>query len=137
MVASIPSGNYCRNNVISQIASSRFPLGGLGTSGYGRYHGKFSFDNFTHVRGEMTSPLFPGSDLCLLKYHPNDGLKEQLVYFVLKILPEIPVLYLKQWAVLGILVLVWIFIPFPTVKEAIANGLAEALQALADWLRPN
>jgi aldehyde dehydrogenase (NAD+) len=47
------SGGGCINDVITHIANSRMPFGGVGNSGMGGYHGKFSFDTFSHYRSVM------------------------------------------------------------------------------------
>lgn len=41
-------GGGCVNDTISHIASSKLPFGGVGSSGMGSYHGKYSFDTFSH-----------------------------------------------------------------------------------------
>ncbi len=38
------------NDVLVHIANKNLPFGGVGDSGYGGYHGKFSFDTFTHKK---------------------------------------------------------------------------------------
>ncbi|MFV0342514.1 MAG: aldehyde dehydrogenase [Anaerocolumna sp.] len=43
-------GGGCINDTIIHIASSRMGFGGVGASGMGSYHGKLSFDTFTHYR---------------------------------------------------------------------------------------
>lgn len=50
------SGGACLNDVIMQIANDRLPFGGVGNSGMGRYHGRDSFDAFSHRRGVVESP---------------------------------------------------------------------------------
>lgn len=50
------SGGACLNDVIMQIANDRLPFGGVGNSGMGRYHGRDSFDVFSHRRGVVESP---------------------------------------------------------------------------------
>ncbi|GAB6268802.1 MAG: aldehyde dehydrogenase [Smithella sp.] len=45
------SGGGCINDTISHIGSQELPFGGIGESGMGSYHGKASFDTFTHQRG--------------------------------------------------------------------------------------
>jgi len=45
------SGGGCINDTISHIGSQELPFGGIGESGMGGYHGKASFDTFTHQRG--------------------------------------------------------------------------------------
>lgn len=44
------SGGGCINDVIMHIANENAPFGGVGNSGMGRYHGKDSFEAFSHTR---------------------------------------------------------------------------------------
>ena len=44
------SGGGCINDVIMHIANENIPFGGVGNSGMGRYHGKDSFEVFSHTR---------------------------------------------------------------------------------------
>ncbi len=44
------SGGGCINDTIIHVASSNIPFGGVGESGMGGYHGKGSFDTFTHYK---------------------------------------------------------------------------------------
>ena len=46
----IPFGGGCVNDTVIHLASSHLPFGGVGQSGMGRYHGKYSFDTFTHEK---------------------------------------------------------------------------------------
>lgn len=50
MLERTTSGGGCINEVVMHIANDRLPFGGVGNSGMGRYHGKASFDTFTHYR---------------------------------------------------------------------------------------
>lgn len=43
-------GGGASNDVVVHIANKNLPFGGVGNSGYGGYHGKFSFDTFTHKK---------------------------------------------------------------------------------------
>lgn len=38
------------NDTIMHFAIPTLPFGGVGESGHGRYHGKFSFDTFTNPK---------------------------------------------------------------------------------------
>lgn len=51
-----PSGGACINDTIMHIANSGLPFGGVGMSGIGSYHGKLSFDAFTHYRAVVSTP---------------------------------------------------------------------------------
>ena len=44
-------GGGCVNDTILHLASSRLPFGGVGDSGMGAYHGKYSFFTFSHEKG--------------------------------------------------------------------------------------
>lgn len=46
----ISFGGGCINDTITHIANSRLPFGGVGNSGTGQYHGKASFETFTHKK---------------------------------------------------------------------------------------
>jgi aldehyde dehydrogenase (NAD+) len=37
-----------------QLANLHLPFGGVGESGMGSYHGKFSFDAFSHKKGVLS-----------------------------------------------------------------------------------
>jgi len=41
-------GGGCINDTISHVASTHLPFGGVGNSGIGGYHGKYSFEVFSH-----------------------------------------------------------------------------------------
>lgn len=50
VIAEIPFGGGCINDTIYHLATPYLPFGGVGQSGTGNYHGKFSFDTFTHQK---------------------------------------------------------------------------------------
>ncbi|NXC84798.1 AL3B1 dehydrogenase, partial [Cercotrichas coryphoeus] len=45
------SGGFCGNDTLMHMTLPSLPFGGIGNSGLGLYHGKFSFDIFSHHRG--------------------------------------------------------------------------------------
>ncbi|MBK1987960.1 aldehyde dehydrogenase family protein [Sphaerospermopsis aphanizomenoides BCCUSP55] len=47
------SGGVCINDTVMQIAVSSLPFGGVGDSGIGSYHGKASFDTFSHYKSVL------------------------------------------------------------------------------------
>jgi len=49
------SGGGCINDTLMHIANHHLPFGGVGNSGMGNYHGKFSFEAFSHARGIVSS----------------------------------------------------------------------------------
>lgn len=38
------------NDVMVHFSNSSLPFGGVGTSGFGKYHGKWSFDSFSNMK---------------------------------------------------------------------------------------
>lgn len=66
----VPFGGGCINNTVSHFAIEHFPFGGVGNSGIGAYHGKNTFDVFTHAKPVLkTSTLIDPS----IKYPPFKG----------------------------------------------------------------
>ncbi|WP_300690082.1 NAD(P)-dependent benzaldehyde dehydrogenase MdlD [Chryseobacterium sp.] len=47
------SGDAEINSTIIHVGSHFLPFGGVGTSGMGKYHGKFSFESFSHSRSVL------------------------------------------------------------------------------------
>lgn len=54
----ILTGGIGINDTIMQIANSNLPFGGVGTSGMGAYHGKHSFDCFSHTKAVVKTPTW-------------------------------------------------------------------------------
>jgi aldehyde dehydrogenase (NAD+) len=50
IIARVPFGGGCINDTVIHLANPNLPFGGVGTSGIGSYHGKKSFDTFTHYK---------------------------------------------------------------------------------------
>ncbi|NXJ15374.1 AL3B1 dehydrogenase, partial [Odontophorus gujanensis] len=62
------SGGFCGNDTLMNVTLTSLPFGGVGNSGLGKYHGKFTFDTFSHHRGclhrnmgleAINSPRYP------------------------------------------------------------------------------
>jgi len=53
------SGGVCINDVVIHMPSPHLPFGGVGASGMGGYHGKRSFETFTHQKGVLTKTSWP------------------------------------------------------------------------------
>jgi aldehyde dehydrogenase (NAD+) len=69
-LTNVPSGGACVNNATMHITNHELPFGGRGFSGTGGYHGKQSFDTFTHTKSVLKTPTWvdPG-----FKYPPYKG----------------------------------------------------------------
>ena len=63
------------------LVTSHLPFGGVGDSGMGSYHGKASFDTFTHCRSVVKKGAWP--DLPV-RYHPYTPGKWSIVRRILR-----------------------------------------------------
>ncbi len=66
----VPSGGACVNNASWHLTNPSLPFGGRGFSGMGAYHGKYSFDTFSHKKAVMKTPTWFDP---ALKYPPFKG----------------------------------------------------------------
>ncbi|PSO64517.1 MAG: aldehyde dehydrogenase family protein [Cyanobacteria bacterium QH_2_48_84] len=64
------SGGTGINDTIMQLMSPELPFGGVGNSGIGAYHGKASFDTFSHQRSILTQSFLLDIKL---RYPPYEG----------------------------------------------------------------
>lgn len=55
---STSSGGVTINDTLVHVSSSYLPFGGVGNSGMGEYHGKYSFDLFSNKKGIMNRKTF-------------------------------------------------------------------------------
>ncbi|RNI33310.1 aldehyde dehydrogenase [Rufibacter immobilis] len=53
------SGGACINDTISHLTNPYLPFGGVGTSGQANYHGKASFEAFSHQKSVLTKGFNP------------------------------------------------------------------------------
>lgn len=51
IIRAMPYGGGCINDTLFQFGSPHIPVGGVGNSGIGKYHGKASFDVFSNSKG--------------------------------------------------------------------------------------
>lgn len=80
VIENISFGGGCVNDVIMHLTNDHLPFGGIGSSGMGRYHGKYSFDAFTHEK-----PIFKKGKLEIqVKYPPYNENKLKLLKLVTK-----------------------------------------------------
>ena len=63
-------GGGCINDTILHLATSYMPFGGVGESGMGGYHGRCSFDTFSHTKSILKRWAKPDIPL---RYAPYDG----------------------------------------------------------------
>lgn len=68
------AGGAVVNHVVVHLAAPELPFGGVGESGMGAYHGRASFDTFTHHKSVLIKPF--AIDPPLL-YPPYDATKQK------------------------------------------------------------
>ncbi len=68
-------GGGCINNGIIHLVNSEMPFGGVGNSGMGRYHGKYSFETFSHQKSIVKTGSWVDPDI---KYPPYKASKLSL-----------------------------------------------------------
>jgi aldehyde dehydrogenase (NAD+) len=66
----ISFGGGCINNASWHFTNFNLPFGGRGNSGIGAYHGKYSFDTFSHRKSIMKTPTWFDPKI---KYPPLEG----------------------------------------------------------------
>ncbi len=66
----VPAGGCCVNNSSWHLTNHNLPFGGRGFSGTGSYHGKYSFDTFSHKKAVMKTPTWFDPSI---KYPPFKG----------------------------------------------------------------
>ncbi|MBC7888776.1 MAG: aldehyde dehydrogenase family protein [Ferruginibacter sp.] len=54
----ISFGGGCVNNAAFHLTNHRLPFGGRGFSGSGNYHGKYSYETFSHKKAIMKTPTW-------------------------------------------------------------------------------
>ncbi len=79
-LTSVPFGGGCVNNTALHLTNHNLPFGGRGFSGSGQYHGRYSFETFSHKKAVMKTPTWFDP---AIKYPPFKG-KMKLFKMVIK-----------------------------------------------------
>jgi len=66
----VPAGGTCVNNSSWHLTNHNLPFGGRGNSGMGQYHGKNSFETFSHRKAVLKTPTWFDPNI---KYPPFKG----------------------------------------------------------------
>ncbi|MDF3001748.1 MAG: aldehyde dehydrogenase [Bacillota bacterium] len=74
-------GGGCINDTIIHLANPHMGFGGVGYSGMGSYHGKLSFDTFTHYRSIVKKSNWIDMPV---RYHPYSEQKFRMLRSLLK-----------------------------------------------------
>ena len=81
ITGSLSFGGGCINDTIIHLATSRMGFGGVGASGMGSYHGKKSFETFSHAKSVVNKSTW--MDLPI-RYMPYTKTKDKLMRKFLK-----------------------------------------------------
>lgn len=74
-------GGGAVNESVMHLTNSELPFGGVGMSGFGSYHGKTGFDNFSHTKSILHKSFWLETKL---KYAPYTSLKKKIVKWILR-----------------------------------------------------
>lgn len=88
IISEVPSGGVLVNDVMLHFVNGFIPFGGLGRSGIGGYHGKFSFECFSRRRAIMRKDDHSIFDIPF-RYPPYSSLGAKIIKLACK-LPAIP-----------------------------------------------
>ncbi len=67
VITELSFGGGCVNDTVMHLVNENLPFGGVGNSGMGNYHGKYSFDTFSHEKSILINKnLFDNN----LRYPP-------------------------------------------------------------------
>ncbi len=81
VIRSTSFGGATLNDTLMHVASSEIGFGGVGASGMGSYHGRYSFDTFTHAKPVLKRYNFVDLDI---RYHPYTKRKQAITRAMLK-----------------------------------------------------
>ncbi|MNT82490.1 Aldehyde dehydrogenase [compost metagenome] len=69
VLESVSFGGGCVNDTVLHLVSPYVPFGGVGSSGMGSYHGKHSFDSFSHRKSVLKKSTRINLDLIFPPYN--------------------------------------------------------------------
>jgi aldehyde dehydrogenase (NAD+) len=82
IIAKFSFGGGCINDTVIHFANKRLPFGGVGQSGIGAYHGKRSFELFSHHKPIVKKATWLDIPTRYAPYHGKlSGLKKMLKWF--------------------------------------------------------
>ncbi|KAL4705571.1 hypothetical protein ACJJTC_006899 [Scirpophaga incertulas] len=85
LIENTSSGGMCINETVMHLAVETLPFGGVGSSGIGAYHGKASFDTFTHKKSCLIKNFSSiGEKLASGRYPPYSDAKLSYILTLMK-----------------------------------------------------
>lgn len=84
-ISKVSAGGVCINDTILHAAAPSLPFGGVGNSGIGHYHGKYSFDTFVHKKSVLIKNFNKlGESLASGRYPPYTEAKTKRLLGLMK-----------------------------------------------------
>ncbi|KAJ8929571.1 hypothetical protein NQ314_017735 [Rhamnusium bicolor] len=103
ILANTSAGGVSVNDTVMHLIVNNLPFGGVGNSGMGAYHGKYSFDTFTHKKSVLHKDLrFLGEKLGAARYPPLSDSKMAYLNFMLAPGPYFSFKYLPHIIMFGL-----------------------------------
>ena len=81
IISETSSGGVCINDTIVHLTAPRLPFGGVGNSGFGKYHGKAGFDTFSNQKSVLRQTLL--FDIPM-RFPPTDEKRLRILRTILK-----------------------------------------------------
>jgi len=82
VLRNISFGGGCVNDTVLHLSSPHLPFGGVGDSGMGSYHGRTSFETFSHTKSILKKSWY--FDLPV-RYHPFRAPEKKLPEWIFKL----------------------------------------------------
>ena len=79
VINQVSFGAGCINDTVAHFANPHLPFGGVGLSGMGHYHGKASFDTFSHKKGILKKSFSFDPPLRYPPYNKKLGLLRKIL----------------------------------------------------------
>lgn len=120
LLEKVPCGGVVVNDTTLHFTVDSLPFGGVGNSGMGAYHGKESFDTFTHKKAVLIKDFHPITDkLWAIRFPPYSNLKTNLTTSTLKKRRAIGCTFISYVGVflLGVLLTIGIYYLCRYMKE--------------------
>jgi aldehyde dehydrogenase (NAD+) len=80
VIRDISSGSVVVNDVVINQVVPGLPFGGVGNSGMGAFHGRYTFDAFSHSKAVVRRSLWGDLDV---RYPPFSNMKDRLLQWLL------------------------------------------------------
>jgi hypothetical protein len=106
------SGGMVVNDCLVHLLNPDLPFGGVGFSGYGKYHGEAGFKCFSNAKAVMVKPAIPADFL----YPPYDLSKAMLIERLTGLLKGTQTQFFKKF--------IWFLIALWILKQIITGRLS-------------